>query len=63
MFWNTDHTFILSGVGPTLPSHLLEQLGLKKCCACTGTEVQEENNRTSVFLNLNFSLSGVWFIR
>lgn len=56
MFWNTDHIFILSGVGPTLPSHLLEQLGLK-CCVCMRTEVQEKNNRTSVFLNLNFSFS------
>lgn len=59
MFQNTDHTSILSWVGLMLPSHFLEQLGLK-CCwrgpegVVVGgleglTEVQEENIRTSIF--------------
>lgn len=38
MLWDTDHTSILSGVGLTPPSHLLEQLGLTALCmhGCRG---------------------------
>lgn len=59
IFPNTDHTSILSWVGLILPSHFLDQLGLK-CCWGGGavleglTEVQEENIRTSIFFNLIF---------
>lgn len=35
MFQNTDHTSILSWVGLILPSHFLDQLGLK-CCWLVG---------------------------
>lgn len=32
MFWNMDRASILCGVGLSLPSHLLEQLGLTVLC-------------------------------